>query len=148
MLDLGEDVCSGAVREVFEETGISTNFQSILAFWQRHGLVHGKSDIYAVTRLSLKDDVGDSRPIINISDELSDCKNIGELASTSTHPLVLSLCNMYSVKNKYDKPIPPKIQMYAHDLPMVQGKDTFTTFFPSSENNEYWNNVQEIRNLK
>jgi len=36
---------------VFEETGIRSNFSSILCFWNRHGLTWGQSDIYVVCRL-------------------------------------------------------------------------------------------------
>ncbi|XP_046556973.1 nucleoside diphosphate-linked moiety X motif 6-like [Haliotis rubra] len=51
--DLGEDIGDTAVREVFEETGVKSEFQSILAFRQQHQQpgAFGRSDIYVVCRL-------------------------------------------------------------------------------------------------
>ncbi|XP_071951449.1 nucleoside diphosphate-linked moiety X motif 6-like [Antedon mediterranea] len=51
--NLGEDISDTAVREVFEETNIRTEFQSILAFRQQHSLPYnfGRSDFYFVCRL-------------------------------------------------------------------------------------------------
>ena len=40
--------------EVWEETGISCDFESILTFWHRHGLKFGKSDLYYVCLLRPK----------------------------------------------------------------------------------------------
>ncbi len=47
----GEHIASAAVREVKEETGIDTEFVSLVCFRHWHGYRHGKSDIYFVTRL-------------------------------------------------------------------------------------------------
>ncbi|XP_033112110.1 nucleoside diphosphate-linked moiety X motif 6-like isoform X2 [Anneissia japonica] len=51
--NLGEDLSETAVREVFEETNIQTEFQSVLAFRQQHSLPYnfGRSDFYFVCRL-------------------------------------------------------------------------------------------------
>ena len=51
-LQPGEHLAEAAVREVFEETGISTNFQALTFFRHWHGYRYGKSDIYFVARLS------------------------------------------------------------------------------------------------
>lgn len=50
---LGEDFSETAIREVFEETGIRTEFKSILAFRQQHQMPYSfnRSDIYVVCRL-------------------------------------------------------------------------------------------------
>eukprot|EP01095_Lingulamoeba_sp_RSL-Kostka_P016342 TRINITY_DN7969_c0_g1_i1.p1 TRINITY_DN7969_c0_g1~~TRINITY_DN7969_c0_g1_i1.p1 ORF type:complete len:297 (+),score=91.16 TRINITY_DN7969_c0_g1_i1:95-985(+) len=50
-VDPGEDVVEGAVREVFEETGIKTTAISILGFRQHHKALFGDSDMYFVVRL-------------------------------------------------------------------------------------------------
>nr|KAF6401925.1 nudix hydrolase 6 [Rousettus aegyptiacus] len=49
----GEDIGDTAVREVFEETGVRTEFRSILSLRQQHGIpgAFGKSDMYVVCRL-------------------------------------------------------------------------------------------------
>ncbi|MDC7223669.1 MAG: NUDIX domain-containing protein [Spirochaetales bacterium] len=51
LLDQGEDIARGVVREVFEETGIQTEFQSLVCFRHAHAYQFGKSDIYFVCRL-------------------------------------------------------------------------------------------------
>ena len=54
MLDAGESFGEACAREVFEECGIHTEFNSILCFWHRHGLkpFGNKSDIYVVCAMS------------------------------------------------------------------------------------------------
>lgn len=47
----GEHIADAVVREVLEETGIRTEFQSIVCLRHWHGYRYGKSDIYFVTRL-------------------------------------------------------------------------------------------------
>ncbi|XP_050381714.1 nudix hydrolase 2-like [Argentina anserina] len=47
----GEDICSAAVREVKEETGIETEFVEILAFRQSHKSFFRKSDLFFVCML-------------------------------------------------------------------------------------------------
>ncbi|XP_058112488.1 nudix hydrolase 2-like isoform X2 [Magnolia sinica] len=51
VIDEGEDIAAGAVREVKEETGIDTEFVEILAFRQSHKAFFGKSDIFFVCML-------------------------------------------------------------------------------------------------
>ena len=51
-LRAGEHVSDGIVREVEEETGIRTRFESMVCFRQWHGYRFGKSDIYFVCRLT------------------------------------------------------------------------------------------------
>ena len=48
----GEHISDAAVREVYEETGIRTRFESLACFRHWHGYRYGKSDIYFVCRLS------------------------------------------------------------------------------------------------
>uniref|UniRef100_A0A2C9KIL1 Nucleoside diphosphate-linked moiety X motif 6 n=1 Tax=Biomphalaria glabrata TaxID=6526 RepID=A0A2C9KIL1_BIOGL len=51
--DLGEDIAATAEREVFEETGVKTEYQSVLAFRQQHKPpgAFGRSDLYVICRL-------------------------------------------------------------------------------------------------
>ncbi|MFL2804165.1 MAG: NUDIX domain-containing protein [Dehalococcoidia bacterium] len=48
----GEHISLAAVREVFEETGINTEFQKLSFFRHWHGYRYGKSDIYFVALLN------------------------------------------------------------------------------------------------
>lgn len=50
-LDPGEHISQAAVREVFEETGIKSEFVSLNCFRHWHQYRHGKSDIYFVCRM-------------------------------------------------------------------------------------------------
>jgi 8-oxo-dGTP pyrophosphatase MutT (NUDIX family) len=47
----GEHIADAVIREVREETGISTEFESLICFRHWHGYRFGKSDIYFVCRL-------------------------------------------------------------------------------------------------
>ncbi|KAM8939492.1 nucleoside diphosphate-linked moiety X motif 6 [Pelodytes ibericus] len=51
--DPGEDIGATAVREVFEETGITSEFKSLLSIRQQHNHqgAFGKSDMYIICRL-------------------------------------------------------------------------------------------------
>ena len=51
-LQAGEHLVDGVIREVLEETGIQTRFESLVCFRHWHGYRYGKSDIYFVCRLS------------------------------------------------------------------------------------------------
>ncbi|KYQ91682.1 hypothetical protein DLAC_07459 [Tieghemostelium lacteum] len=50
-LDVGEDLCNTAVREVFEETGIKSEFVSVLGFRQLQNYAFDRADIYYVCAL-------------------------------------------------------------------------------------------------
>jgi len=81
-VDPGEDISVAAVREIKEETGVDTEFRSIVAFRHGHNFNFGCSDIYIIVAL---------RPlssIINKCDkELSACQWM-PLQEYATHPLV------------------------------------------------------------
>jgi len=51
VVDEGEDICAGAIREVKEETGINAEFVELLAFRQSHNSFFGKSDLMFVCML-------------------------------------------------------------------------------------------------
>ena len=51
-LQAGEHLVDGVVREVLEETGVQTKFESLVCFRHWHGYRYGKSDIYFVCRLA------------------------------------------------------------------------------------------------
>ncbi len=62
--ELGESISEAAVREVLEETGVSTTFHSILSFRHTHGLANGRSDLYFVCRLDPIEDVDENGTVI------------------------------------------------------------------------------------
>ncbi len=51
-IELGEKVEEAVIREVLEETGVSTHFQGILGITSTHPYRFGKSNIYVVCRLT------------------------------------------------------------------------------------------------
>ncbi|XP_077237596.1 nudix hydrolase 2-like isoform X2 [Tasmannia lanceolata] len=51
VVDQGEDIFAGAVREVKEETGIDTEFAEVLAFRQSHRSFFEKSDLFFICML-------------------------------------------------------------------------------------------------
>jgi len=52
MLERGEHLAQGAIREVFEETGIQTEFHGLIGMRHHHHGQFGASNIYAVCRLT------------------------------------------------------------------------------------------------
>ena len=95
LLDRGESFEEGAAREVLEETGVDSHFHSILAFWHRHGLTWGKSDLYYVARMEAR-----SEEIVIQEDEISACRwmDLDEFVQTQDHPLILAVCkNVYGL---------------------------------------------------
>lgn len=52
LLNFGEHLADGVMREVYEETGVRTRFESVVCFRHQHGYRFGKSDIYFVCRLA------------------------------------------------------------------------------------------------
>ncbi|XP_042974006.1 nudix hydrolase 2-like [Carya illinoinensis] len=51
VVEEGEDICTAAIREVKEETGIETEFVEVLAFRQSHKSFFRKSDLFFVCML-------------------------------------------------------------------------------------------------
>ncbi|KAI5067510.1 hypothetical protein GOP47_0018038 [Adiantum capillus-veneris] len=51
LINQGEDLCAGAVREVKEETGVDTAFQQVVGFRHGHFVSFCKSDLYFVCTL-------------------------------------------------------------------------------------------------
>lgn len=82
---VGEDLVDAALREVFEETGIKCEFQSILTIRQGHNGIFGCSDIYVVVNLkALNEDIK------KCDREIAECQwmNIEEYL---THPHIHEL---------------------------------------------------------
>jgi len=69
LADKGEELGQTAQREVFEETGVQTEFLYLLAFRHMHGYRHGCSDIYFVCVMKPLTQEIDSCP-----NEIAECK--------------------------------------------------------------------------
>jgi len=81
-VDPGEDISVAAVREIREETGVETEFRSIVAFRHGHNFNFGCSDIYIIVALKPL-----SSKIKKCNKELSECQWM-PLEEYATHPLV------------------------------------------------------------
>ncbi|CAL4088870.1 unnamed protein product [Meganyctiphanes norvegica] len=64
-----EDIQDAAIREVKEETGVDTDFQSVISFRHVHGANFGCSDFYFIVHLRPK-----SKEITMCKNELSACQ--------------------------------------------------------------------------
>ncbi len=83
--DLGEDLDTAIEREIREETGVSTKFESVLTFRHQHNSQFGRSDLYFVCLLSAL-----SRDI-KIDSEIQDARwmHINELRNSTPFPTTL-----------------------------------------------------------
>lgn len=85
LLDAGETFEEATCREVLEETGIETEFESLLTFWHRHGLAFGKSDMYFVCLLKPKSLEINACPVeVSAAGWMS----VDEFLETQDHPLI------------------------------------------------------------
>lgn len=53
---IGEDLVDAVIREVFEETGVKTRFESLVSVRHAHGFNFGCSDLYIVMALTPVDE--------------------------------------------------------------------------------------------
>jgi 8-oxo-dGTP pyrophosphatase MutT (NUDIX family) len=85
LLDAGESLEEATIREVYEETGVSCDFEGVLAFWHRHGLKFGKSDLYYVCLLKPR-----SLELIACPVEISDARwmHVDDFLEGEDHPLI------------------------------------------------------------
>ncbi|KAJ6668785.1 hypothetical protein lerEdw1_012269 [Lerista edwardsae] len=101
----GEDIGQTAVREVFEETGVKSEFKSLLSIRQqhRHPGAFGKSDMYIICRLEASS--------FNISFCQQEClrcewMDLPELAKTKdTTPITSNVARLllYGYREGFDK---------------------------------------------
>lgn len=69
LLNTSEHLADGVMREVFEETGVRTKFESVICFRHQHGYRFGKSDIYFCCKLSPL-----SKEIVMDPEEIADAR--------------------------------------------------------------------------
>ncbi|XP_069131047.1 nucleoside diphosphate-linked moiety X motif 6-like [Argopecten irradians] len=115
--DLGEDIGDTAEREVFEETGVRTEFQSVMSVRQQHNQpgAFGRSDFFFVCRMKPL-----SYDINPCNEEISMCQwmNIHELyeGSKSVAPITKRILDlaMYGLKEGFHN-----VDVYAEDMESV-----------------------------
>eukprot|EP00058_Branchiostoma_floridae_P026196 XP_002611686.1 hypothetical protein BRAFLDRAFT_117087 [Branchiostoma floridae] len=123
--DPGEDFGDTAVREVFEETGIKSEFQSILTIRQLHNYpgAFGKSDLYIVCRLRAL-----SHVIDHCADEIIGCKwtDVNELATTQSTSLIsthVARLVLHGFREGFDK-----VDISMKELPAVFKNMTYKLY--------------------
>lgn len=104
LINLGEEISDAAEREIFEETGIKTQFQSVLTFRHSHKVQFDRSDIYIICQL---------KPIttdIIVDDEIETAQwmDFNEFKANTTHKMLLSIFNLiernHSGLKEYEQP--------------------------------------------
>ncbi|CAF0826642.1 unnamed protein product [Adineta steineri] len=122
--ELSEDIADGAIREVFEETGIQSKFESIIAFRQVHNHPggHGRSDLYFICRLSALTDT-----IKMDTNEVIDCKWVKlDEAVKSNNPLLQRVAQqlIFGLKNGFEQ----SIDFSLEQIPSIVTGKTFEFF--------------------
>ncbi|KAH9499478.1 Nucleoside diphosphate-linked moiety X motif 6 [Bulinus truncatus] len=103
--DLGEDIATTAEREVLEETGVETEYQSVLAFRQQHNPpgAFGRSDLYVICRLRPK-----TFELIPCEEEIESCRWMpleelkAEVQATSLTHKMAELA-LYGLEHGFDR---------------------------------------------
>ncbi|HIA75127.1 MAG TPA: NUDIX domain-containing protein, partial [Dehalococcoidia bacterium] len=117
-LQPGEHLAEAAVREVFEETGISTTFQALTFFRHWHGYRYGKSDIYFVARLSPLDN-----EITMQEEEIVECVEACNpdviMHTNSTYPSPVNELNLNYIKHLKSRWPKTEIGYSGHEYGLV-----------------------------
>lgn len=89
-VSLGEDLDVAASREVLEETGVKSQFDSVLTVRHQHNVQFGQSDIYVICRMNAL-----STDII-VDQEIDDAKwmALEEFQRDTTHPMLEVVVHM------------------------------------------------------
>eukprot|EP00752_Nemacystus_decipiens_P007170 g6420.t1 len=72
LADPGEGIGEAAIREVWEETGVETEFRSVLSMRHQHEMQFGNSDLYFICRLMPKGTGEGALDITKCNHEIAD----------------------------------------------------------------------------
>lgn len=122
MLILDEDLSVAAMREVKEETGIDTDYHSIIGFRHAHKMMFGCSDIYMIVNLIPK-----SSTINMCKRELVKCAWM-DISDYLNHPDIHTLNKMLIKKTLEYKERGIKMSGIKETYQLLTMKKDFTVF--------------------
>ena len=85
LVNLGEEFSDAVKREVYEETGVATIFESILSFRHSHNIQFGRSDVYIICKLKPTTKTSDLAKV-KIDNEIADAKWYFAAIATHSYP--------------------------------------------------------------
>ena len=104
-VNLGEDFPDAAVREVFEETGVRSTFNSILTVRHSHNIQFGRSDVYVICKLTLglgktqtdcsEEEIEEQMKLI-VDQEIENAKwmPLAEFKAVNKHPMLACVASV------------------------------------------------------
>ncbi|XP_014394514.1 PREDICTED: nucleoside diphosphate-linked moiety X motif 6 [Myotis brandtii] len=112
----GEDIGDTAVREVFEETGIRSEFRSLLSIRQQHSHpgAFGKSDMYIICRLKPRSFTIELCPHECLRCEWMDLTDLAKAANTTPVTSRAARLLLYGHREGFEK-----IDLTMDQLPAV-----------------------------
>ena len=132
LVDAGEGIGEAAERETFEETGVKSEFISIMAFREKHSYLWQKSDLYFVARL---------RPLTSElkkeDQEIDDCKwmPLAEFyRDPNIYPTQKAIARLaLADEHRSEGQIPYQGDLYAEEVPLsIKGGIPMKVWPPSS----------------
>ena len=130
LVDPGETLAQGVVREVKEETGVDASFKSILAFWQRT-VDENLSDIYMVCRLYVPKD-GVSEVIKHDPHEIGECcwMPLSEYMTKAEHPMIRNVIRRaFGEEIPVESPFEPGVELVPTKLQVSPTGRAFESYF-------------------
>lgn len=91
LVNLGEEFSDAVKREIYEETGVATIFESILSFRHSHNIQFGRSDVYIICKLKPTTKTSDLAKV-KVDNEIADAKWYFAVIATHSYPR-----NIYSL---------------------------------------------------